>query len=129
MWTDQLQNSLKSALTSPPNTGEFQLQISSDIPLFEGHFENAPVLPAIAVLEISSWLINNYLSEKKQVITGIEKTKFLSILQPGEEVLISIVKTSLSAYDVSWVRGDKCVSSLKLKMETFEEVLIPEANL
>ena len=57
--------------------------VSADLPYFEGHFPNNPILPAVALLDLSEELLKTIL--KKQVqFKSIGSAKFLETIEPND---------------------------------------------
>lgn len=61
--------------------------IPSDLFYFDGHFYNRPVLPAVAIIDLSLELMKGpeFLNPK---LKGVKSAKFSALLQPEQRVQI-----------------------------------------
>lgn len=82
----------------------FALELQPDLDFFDGHFEQVPILPAVAQLHIVHRLAQQYL-QISQGFCGFRQLKFMSPIQPQAKAFLSIqfnrVKEQLSfCYEV-----------------------------
>lgn len=103
-------NSLRT--TQAPYKINFILPES--LPYFDGHFPSHPILPAIAVLDISFEFLKIILSNKEFHITSISSAKFFSVIQPKDEIEVNITPTEASAWNIKWTIGNKKVADVFL---------------
>ncbi len=94
-------------------------QIPNSLPYFEGHFPNNPILPAVAIVELSCQFIE-HVSKIKVELNSISNAKFLDILVPGDLVEISAaIKTSVeNEYYICW----KKLSTSKIAAEVYLKI-------
>lgn len=65
----------------------FFLNVNNDWPYFVGHFPDSPVLPLMAVLDISLTILRNVLyNDRNFDIEQIKFLKALTIIRPGEKL-------------------------------------------
>jgi 3-hydroxymyristoyl/3-hydroxydecanoyl-(acyl carrier protein) dehydratase len=97
----------------PERTGaalEFTLELTPDLPVFDGHFPETPILPAVAQID---WALR-LAREHFQVPDGFKAAhslKFLRIVQPP--VKLSLVLEPAGEHGVSFKymhRGSACSS-------------------
>jgi 3-hydroxymyristoyl/3-hydroxydecanoyl-(acyl carrier protein) dehydratase len=65
------------------------LSISKDLPWFQGHFPEQPVLPGVAMI----WMAEQYIRlwfEESRCISVLATVKFQSVIKPGEDVQIRL---------------------------------------
>lgn len=76
--------------------------IPEDLPYFEGHFPEMPVLPGVVIIDFSAQLIclgNSNLNE----IESIRRVKFMAPICPHHEVKISCLSDSdKKDWQVTW---------------------------
>ena len=70
-------------------TVQFSLMLTAELDYFDGHFENMPILPAVAQL-----FMVNKLAEKYTPINGgftaLRQLKFKSPITPNDEIKLTI---------------------------------------
>jgi 3-hydroxymyristoyl/3-hydroxydecanoyl-(acyl carrier protein) dehydratase len=60
--------------------------VPAQLPYFEGHFPNNPILPAVAVIDVSLQLIQKLQKKPHLQIREIRTTKFMSPITPNTTV-------------------------------------------
>jgi hypothetical protein len=70
---------------------EFQWQVPGDLPYFEGHFPGQPMLPAVAVVDANTLIIEKVL-EKPIQIQKLVTAKFTGPIQPDMKIRIKVQK-------------------------------------
>ena len=89
---------------------EFSLDVTPDLPVFDGHFPDTPVLPAVAQIDWALRLAREHFPLPSG-FKAAHALKFLRIVQPP--VKLSLVLTPASASAVSFTyshRGSACSS-------------------
>jgi len=66
--------------------------IPNNLPYFEGHFPNNPVLPAIALIDLVLYIISKIEVSSPIKIKSIQTAKFSEVYIPGDIVLIKLEK-------------------------------------
>lgn len=104
-----------------------ELDVSEDLPLFEGHFPDYPVLPGVIIMEALaqaasfSLLVGSEQEGALGFFAGIDKAKFRSQVKPGDTVTLeaNIVKSAhgLSVAEVkASVDGKVCATATQKYM-------------
>lgn len=83
-------------------------------PLFDAHFAHFHILPGFMMIDLACSVIENFDAEAN--IMSLKKAKFLTPIEPGAELELSIVKKGKeNSYDVLVNSGNKKVSSFNLR--------------
>lgn len=72
--------------------------VSPDLPYFQGHFPDNPILPAIALLDLSKELLQLTLNKTIQ-FKSVGSAKFLEPIKPHDTLSIEL---SLSQKSLNW---------------------------
>lgn len=83
---------------------------------FEGHFQGHPVLPAIALIDLSLEAVRQNSSSTVD-IQKISQGKFLKVIGPGDELEIKLENWVQNEWSILWtaIKEDlKAVAQLKL---------------
>jgi 3-hydroxymyristoyl/3-hydroxydecanoyl-(acyl carrier protein) dehydratase len=95
----------------PSGTGlEFTLDLAADLPVFDGHFPETPILPAVAQIDWASRLAADHFPVARE-FKAAHSLKFLRIIQPP--VTLSLVLTPASGHVIGFRyfhRGISCSS-------------------
>ena len=86
----------------PGVSGKAELDVSPDLPLFEGHFPDYPVLPGVIIMEALaqaasfSILVAREAEGALGFFAGIDNAKFRNQVRPGDTLTLeaTIVKSS-----------------------------------
>lgn len=76
--------------------------ISKDFPYLEGHFPGYPVVPGVAILDMSVELIRAHLGESSLQLHEIKSAKFLAPISPGAEITIEGAAMHEASADRQW---------------------------
>lgn len=72
-------------------------RVSADEPCFLGHFPGHPVFPGVLIIEAlaqaCSLCLNRGGGESLPIFAGIERARFLSMVRPGDELLLDVHRT------------------------------------
>ena len=104
---DLFSRGLKAPIVISKNSHELSLRLLLDMPkslrCFEGHFDEFPVVPGVALIE---WAIKNAqnLLLKNCIFSGMSQIKFLNFIKPNQLI---------------WLKLDFDQTSLNLKFEYF----------
>ena len=87
----------------PEGGYEVRWRIPADLPYFQGHFPNDPILPAVAVIEASVTAIQRATGNRKP-FSEIPTAKFTGVLKPGMEVVIHLLPPASAgeSWQVEW---------------------------
>ena len=86
--------------------------LSESLPYFDGHFPAQPILPAVAVLDLSVEFLRIILSKNDLDVKEISSAKFYSIIQPNDKIDVEIAPKDSSTWKVKWAVGDKKVADM-----------------
>jgi 3-hydroxymyristoyl/3-hydroxydecanoyl-(acyl carrier protein) dehydratase len=78
-----------------------RFHVSENIPYFIGHFPNNPVLPAVAIIDISHYFINLFFPNLQY--KDISYLKVKSKIPPEISVIVQIFKKADTTYEVLWL--------------------------
>ena len=99
---------------SGPYSWKVNWVVPDDLPFFDGHFPEAPILPSVIILEASLELIGLFLEEKGIFLKEVKTAKFFAPITPGSKVAIKgFAKNSKDHWVVDWFEKDgdtKCAS-------------------
>ena len=77
---------------------------SADLPYFLGHFPDFPVLPAVAILDVSAYFIKKFLLEN--INHSIQKLEYLKLkipVHPNTKILLQVNQNDPVSFYVKWV--------------------------
>ena len=86
--------------------------LSGSLPYFDGHFPAQPILPAVAVLDLSLEFLKIILSKSDLEFTKISSAKFYNIIQPNDKIDVQMVCSERSKWEIRWLVEDKKVADL-----------------
>ena len=102
------------SLNSTNDTLSLKFTVPKNCSFFDGHFKNRPILPGVAQV---FWV--QFYTEKilgYSTVKGINKLKFQSIIQPGDECSLCITPKS-NTIDFKYEVNEQICSSGSLKYE------------
>ena len=70
--------------------------VPRDLPYFEGHFPGNPVLPAVALLDLSLVIVNQIDSKLESMFLTIKSAKFSEVIRPEDLLSIKVKRDSTS---------------------------------
>ena len=121
---------LKSAFQFHPlsencheNCCSFQWIVPADLPYFEGHFINQPILPAVAIIDANLELLK-VMNSQELILKQIIFSKFLAPVTPKMIITIKIQKKSDGSWFFEWT--DPKMSTLT-QMTLFADLPIASA--
>jgi 3-hydroxymyristoyl/3-hydroxydecanoyl-(acyl carrier protein) dehydratase len=77
-------------------------RVPKDLPYFEGHFPNRPILPAVAIVDGSLEFLRRALAVQDLPLKGVSNAKFIAPLEPEMEVQIAAHHNGESSWDIEW---------------------------
>lgn len=105
-----LENEILNSVTSTKPADDFfifNLVIPKTLPYFVGHFPQFPILPAVGIIDISSFLIKKFILLNLDLpLKYIESAKFKTTILPDQAVRIEIKKIEDNNYSVLWYPKD-----------------------
>lgn len=98
--------------------GIYSWVVPADLPYFQGHFKDNPVLPAVALLDLSLTLINSLDSSLKRTFLTIKTAKFSEVIKPGDILKIHL-KTDIAnqMWEMDFSNQNETIVS-KLRVQT-----------
>ncbi|WP_413293194.1 hypothetical protein ACLSU7_17550 [Bdellovibrio sp. HCB185ZH] len=94
---------------------EVEIQPSPTWPYFSGHFPQMPILPAVAMIDISQHFIQEMI-QSKNLLSNISSFRIKNPVSPNDKVVVKIQKEN-STFHVSWMsyEGDKSLADISLQ--------------
>jgi len=80
-------------------------KVDPELPYFNGHFPQSPILPAIAIIDASTYLLQQILNSPNLRVKKVIAAKFLSPIQPNQTVHIELQKQSENEWQIDWKNG------------------------
>lgn len=106
------------ASASPAQSVEWT--VNGDLPYFNGHFPQNPILPAIAIVDASTYLLQRALNQPQLKVKTISVAKFLSPIVPGQTVHISWQKHGEQEWQIEWkensASGSRLLATLRVQL-------------
>lgn len=84
------------------NKIEAKLTISEEIPTFQGHFPNRPILPAVSIIDISLLLLSQVCPNISNTQVEVKRSKFMALVRPNQEVDLVAESTDSKNWKVYW---------------------------
>ena len=100
----------------PHAPGQATWTVRPDLPYLEGHFPGNPILPAIAIIDASAYLLQQDLGVKKWTVKSVMSAKFMSPIMPGQTVQIAWQLVSEGVWKVNWSNEDSSKALAKLNL-------------
>src|SRR5262245_36478702 len=95
--------------------------VPENLPYFDGHFPNHPVLPAVALVDFSLEIIKGILKDPTLEMKSIKSGKFYEIIAPNRHVRIQIGKKALKEWEILWLDSERPGKKLaKIHLEIFQ---------
>jgi 3-hydroxymyristoyl/3-hydroxydecanoyl-(acyl carrier protein) dehydratase len=73
---------------------QFTWNVPEHLPYFEGHFKDNPVLPAVALVDLSLAIVNSIDSNLKKTFLTIKSAKFSEVIRPKDTLFIQMTPNS-----------------------------------
>jgi 3-hydroxymyristoyl/3-hydroxydecanoyl-(acyl carrier protein) dehydratase len=98
--------------------GKASWVVPPDLPFFEGHFPDRPILPGVAILIITEKLLSQVFPSRALNVKEVRSAKFLAPILPGQKVEIAITLTKETELGVDWwvEKSEKTVAMLLLRL-------------
>jgi len=78
-------------------------KVPLDLPYFTGHFPSNPILPAVAILDISIEIVKMISNDPSLEIKTIKMGKFYEIIAPNRNIQIQIANKSPGEWILAWL--------------------------
>lgn len=76
--------------------------VPADLPYFEGHFPENPVLPGVAIIDGTLEILRIALDRGPVELGAIPSAKFLGVIKPGLKIQISLRSSDSVNWNVDW---------------------------
>jgi 3-hydroxymyristoyl/3-hydroxydecanoyl-(acyl carrier protein) dehydratase len=90
---------------------------------FQGHFPSMPVLPAVAIADISRFFIEKYILKKSRPLKKLSFFKLKTPVQPARPFILHLQTQNENTFQVVWKDESDGALSAEMVME-FNEQLI-----
>ncbi len=117
----QVPNFLKAGIEKNANgTLRAEWRIPENLFYFDGHFPNSPVLPAVAIVDLSVSFLESGTGPRTLSLQKIISAKMAKALHPGETVRIEAVAKGSSPegedWSVHWIDPKTLESSALIRL-------------
>lgn len=98
---------------SENSNGEVQIiwVVPENLPYFEGHFPGNPVLPGVALLDLSQVVIRRTDSRLKGMFLTIKSAKFSEIVRPKDQLSLLLRRNQSNQWVIEFSNQNKVVVS------------------
>lgn len=102
-------------LVHPVTEDKFRvrLQIPKELPYFDGHFPENPVLPGVAIIDFSVEALRTQAHVIK-ILLGVKSAKYLALVAPMDVLVLECTKLSSDDWQIIWTKENKKVCDLVL---------------
>lgn len=80
-------------------------KVDPNLPYFNGHFPGTPILPAIAIVDASTYVLQRALDQADLRLKAVTVAKFMSPILPNQTVHIEVQKQSETEWHIEWTDG------------------------
>lgn len=101
----QLQSELANHFTlqtSPAGFPEVLLSVPENFSYFAGHFPDFPVLPAVALIDISSYFVKTLILKKELPLKKVSLLKIKAAVKPKDQIIIEILQNADLTFNARW---------------------------
>jgi 3-hydroxymyristoyl/3-hydroxydecanoyl-(acyl carrier protein) dehydratase len=77
-------------------------KVDASLPYFNGHFPGTPILPAIAIVDASTYVLQRALDQADLRLKTVAVAKFLSPILPNQQVHIELQKQGENEWQIEW---------------------------
>lgn len=111
--------------TKSTDAMEVEIQPLPSWPYFVGHFPQMPILPAVAMIDISQYFVQE-MEQAKNLLSNISSFRIKNPVAPNDKVLLKIQKEikdqagiPAATFNVTWVscEGDKALADISLQFQ------------
>jgi 3-hydroxymyristoyl/3-hydroxydecanoyl-(acyl carrier protein) dehydratase len=102
-----------TAQTVNQESAELKLNISADLEAFEGHFDDAPIIPGVEQLRWVIEFAQKCFSLEELEVERVDALKFQNVIQPNSQITLNLVNKS-QRIDFTFTSGDIRHSSGKV---------------
>jgi 3-hydroxymyristoyl/3-hydroxydecanoyl-(acyl carrier protein) dehydratase len=87
-------------------------KVDPQLPYFNGHFPQTPILPAIAIVDASTYLLQCALGRPDLAVQAVTVAKFMSPIVPDQTVHIELHKEAEKEWQIDWKDGSTSAGRL-----------------
>ncbi|MGZ3722805.1 MAG: ApeI family dehydratase [Bdellovibrionales bacterium] len=80
-------------------------KVDASLPYFNGHFPGTPILPAVAIVDASTYVLQRALDQADLRLKAVTVAKFMSPILPNQTVHIGLQKQSENEWQIEWTDG------------------------
>jgi 3-hydroxymyristoyl/3-hydroxydecanoyl-(acyl carrier protein) dehydratase len=102
-----------TAQTVNQESAELKLNISADLEAFEGHFDDAPIIPGVEQLRWVIEFAQKFFSLEELEVERVDALKFQNVIQPNSQITLNLVNKS-QRIDFTFTSGEIRHSSGKV---------------
>jgi hypothetical protein len=77
-------------------------EVNENLPSFEGHFPGNPILPAVSIIDISFYLLENICPNITYNKIEMKRSKFISLVQPNHTVEVNASTDNGKDWKLLW---------------------------
>lgn len=89
-------NTNQSFTANLENEVQIKWSVPKDLPYFKGHFPGNPVLPAVALLDLSLVIVNRIDSKLESMFLTIKSAKFSEVIRPEDLLSVKVRRDPLN---------------------------------
>ena len=126
---------LREVNTITPNEIEALAYVPTDSPWFLGHFPNEPILPGIALINLTQQAIIEDAAAKGEEVTfeALKRVRFTQPVRPGESLKVSIAREeaggeTLFAFKVAHEENIVCSGQIVAKEKKINKFIKEEED-
>jgi len=99
----------------PEKPLSLEWKVDPDLPYFNGHFPQSPILPAIAIVDASTYLLQRVLNRPDLKLKDVVAAKFMSPIQPNQVVHIDLQQLKEDEWQIDWKESSRLVATLRVR--------------
>jgi 3-hydroxymyristoyl/3-hydroxydecanoyl-(acyl carrier protein) dehydratase len=102
----------------PTELSSLTWTVAGDLPYLNGHFPNSPILPAIAILDASTYILQQVLAQPQLTVKVVQMAKFLNPIVPGQTVRIAWQSLNEKEWQIDWkdAVSENSVATLRVQL-------------
>jgi len=97
---------------------EVEFRPSLKLSYFVGHFPQLPILPAVAIIDISQFFVGHLLRDENTLLSKMTNFRIKTPVQPGDQILIRVQQEAPLVFHVLWksATDEKVFAELSLQV-------------
>lgn len=81
---------------------EARMTVNEKLPSFEGHFPGHPILPAVSIIDISLYLLENLIPEISYNTIEVKRSKFMAMVEPNQNIILEAQSDDGKNWRILW---------------------------